>query len=280
MANLFDSPWKIMIVAVVIIVLFGSRKLPDAARSLGKSMRILKTEVSSMHDDDDDDLEPRPPAHWSSAPAQIQAPAAPAAGRAGADRRAEQAAERPAAVGRQRSGRAAGQVAPPPPNREGESEQAWRGSPAPSRAPASWASSTCARSDGRTRRGACPCWSTCPSCATGCSRARPSSWAGRRRWSFSNQIWAFVSGPSARRFGHCRMPSGGHQLVFNGVFEGFFIQIKIAFFVGLIVSSPSGCTSSGRSSPRALLPREEVGLPVHRHRRPAVRPRRATWPTW
>lgn len=51
--DLFDSPWKILIVAVVIIVLFGSRKLPDAARSLGKSMRILKKEVSSMHDDEE-----------------------------------------------------------------------------------------------------------------------------------------------------------------------------------------------------------------------------------
>jgi sec-independent protein translocase protein TatA len=50
--DLFDSPWKILIVAVVIIVLFGSKKLPDAARSLGRSMRILKTEVSSMHDDE------------------------------------------------------------------------------------------------------------------------------------------------------------------------------------------------------------------------------------
>jgi sec-independent protein translocase protein TatA len=51
--DLFDSPWKILIVAVVIIVLFGSRKLPDAARSLGKSMRILKTEVQGMHEDDE-----------------------------------------------------------------------------------------------------------------------------------------------------------------------------------------------------------------------------------
>jgi sec-independent protein translocase protein TatA len=54
MGNLFDSPWKILIVAIVLIVLFGSRKLPDAARSLGKSMRILKTEVSSLHDDEPD----------------------------------------------------------------------------------------------------------------------------------------------------------------------------------------------------------------------------------
>jgi sec-independent protein translocase protein TatA len=51
--DLFDSPWKILIVAVVLIVLFGSKKLPDAARSLGKSMRILKTEVGSLHHDDE-----------------------------------------------------------------------------------------------------------------------------------------------------------------------------------------------------------------------------------
>jgi sec-independent protein translocase protein TatA len=51
--DLFDSPWKILIVAVVIIVLFGSAKLPVAARSLGKSMRILKTEVQGLHNDDE-----------------------------------------------------------------------------------------------------------------------------------------------------------------------------------------------------------------------------------
>jgi sec-independent protein translocase protein TatA len=51
-SDLFDSPWKILIVAVVLIVLFGSKKLPDTARSLGKSMRILKTEFSSMHEDE------------------------------------------------------------------------------------------------------------------------------------------------------------------------------------------------------------------------------------
>jgi sec-independent protein translocase protein TatA len=50
--DLFDSPWKILIVAVVLIVLFGSAKLPVAARSLGKSMRILKAEVKDLHEDD------------------------------------------------------------------------------------------------------------------------------------------------------------------------------------------------------------------------------------
>jgi sec-independent protein translocase protein TatA len=50
--DLFDSPWKILIVAAVLIVLFGSKKLPDAARSLGRSMRILKTEVSGLHEEE------------------------------------------------------------------------------------------------------------------------------------------------------------------------------------------------------------------------------------
>jgi sec-independent protein translocase protein TatA len=66
--DLFDSPWKILIVAVVIIVLFGSRKLPDAARSLGKSMRILKTEVQGMHEDDE-------PAPSAAVPVPVEAPA-------------------------------------------------------------------------------------------------------------------------------------------------------------------------------------------------------------
>ena|ERR1700733_3474701 len=60
--DLFDSPWKILIVAVVLIVLFGSKKLPVAARSLGKSMRILKTEVSSLHEDHGDEDEAAPSA--------------------------------------------------------------------------------------------------------------------------------------------------------------------------------------------------------------------------
>jgi sec-independent protein translocase protein TatA len=69
--DLFDSPWKILIVAVVLIVLFGSRKLPVAARSLGKSMRILKTEVSGLHGDDE--AEPEAEAAPSSQPATQQA---------------------------------------------------------------------------------------------------------------------------------------------------------------------------------------------------------------
>ncbi|WP_055558040.1 Sec-independent protein translocase subunit TatA [Streptomyces sp. NBRC 110028] len=45
------EPWHLLIVAVVMIVLFGSKKLPDTARSLGKSLRILKSETRAMKDD-------------------------------------------------------------------------------------------------------------------------------------------------------------------------------------------------------------------------------------
>jgi len=55
LGDLFDSPWKILIIAVVILVLFGSRKLPHAARSLGQSMRILKKEVQGLHEDEQED---------------------------------------------------------------------------------------------------------------------------------------------------------------------------------------------------------------------------------
>ena len=50
--DLFDSPWKVLIFAVVILVLFGAKKMPDAARSLGRSMRILKAEVGGLHDEE------------------------------------------------------------------------------------------------------------------------------------------------------------------------------------------------------------------------------------
>jgi sec-independent protein translocase protein TatA len=51
-----DIGWpEITIIAVVILVLFGSKKLPEAARSLGRSMRILKTEIKDMHEDDKPD---------------------------------------------------------------------------------------------------------------------------------------------------------------------------------------------------------------------------------
>ena len=71
--DLFDSPWKILIVALVIIVLFGSKKLPSAARSLGQSMRILKKEVQGLHEDE-------PESRPSDAQAAVREPAEITAG--------------------------------------------------------------------------------------------------------------------------------------------------------------------------------------------------------
>jgi sec-independent protein translocase protein TatA len=81
MNGLFEG-WHIVILVIVVLILFGSRKLPDAARSIGRSMRILKSEVQGLHDD-----APSAPVQGTvqsaqapaQAPAQIQAtqPAGP-----------------------------------------------------------------------------------------------------------------------------------------------------------------------------------------------------------
>jgi sec-independent protein translocase protein TatA len=53
LGDLFDSPWKLLILAAVLIIFFGGKKMPDAARSLGRSMRILKAEVQDLHGEHD-----------------------------------------------------------------------------------------------------------------------------------------------------------------------------------------------------------------------------------
>jgi sec-independent protein translocase protein TatC len=58
-------------------------------------------------------------------------------------------------------------------------------------------------------------------------------------WIFFNPVWAFIEKP------YCKIPqknrllnTHGCTLVVNGLFDGFFIHLKIIFVVGLIVSSP------------------------------------------
>jgi len=46
------EPSHIIIVVLVLVILFGSRRLPDAARGLGRSMRIFKSEINQMKEDD------------------------------------------------------------------------------------------------------------------------------------------------------------------------------------------------------------------------------------
>ena len=44
--------WELILVVIVIMVLFGAKRLPDASRSLGRSLRIFKAETKGLRDDD------------------------------------------------------------------------------------------------------------------------------------------------------------------------------------------------------------------------------------
>lgn len=56
------QPWHWIIVIAVFVLLFGAKKLPDAARSLGKSMRIFKSEIKEMQSDSAPSSAEAPPA--------------------------------------------------------------------------------------------------------------------------------------------------------------------------------------------------------------------------
>jgi len=55
------KPWHIIVFVVVLVLLFGAKRLPDAARSLGRSLRIIKAETKGLVDDDNvaDKAEPQ-----------------------------------------------------------------------------------------------------------------------------------------------------------------------------------------------------------------------------
>jgi sec-independent protein translocase protein TatA len=94
--GLFDKPWLILVIVILFVLMFGSRKLPGAARSLGQSMRILKKEVSGLHEEDEPGAPGAPATVTEPSPAQLQAPptapVAPAATSAAPDAQAQIAA--------------------------------------------------------------------------------------------------------------------------------------------------------------------------------------------
>jgi sec-independent protein translocase protein TatA len=73
-----DLGWpELLIVAAIAMMLFGTKKMPDVARSIGRSMRIVKAELGGLRDEDPGTPEPAP----ATAPAQpATGRAAPAAG--------------------------------------------------------------------------------------------------------------------------------------------------------------------------------------------------------
>jgi sec-independent protein translocase protein TatA len=72
------SPWHWIIVLLVFALLFGSRRLPDAARGLGRSMRIFKAEMQSARDEAPAPAAEAPPAPFAAAPSAAAAPVADA----------------------------------------------------------------------------------------------------------------------------------------------------------------------------------------------------------
>ena len=52
---------ELLLILLVVLLLFGAKRLPDLSRSVGRSLRILKSETKALHSDDDDD-EPKPAA--------------------------------------------------------------------------------------------------------------------------------------------------------------------------------------------------------------------------
>ena len=54
------QPWHWLIIIAVFVLLFGAKKLPDAARSLGKSMRIFKSEIKEIQSDSKPDASTPP----------------------------------------------------------------------------------------------------------------------------------------------------------------------------------------------------------------------------
>ena len=69
------GPLEIGLIILAILLLFGYKKLPDASRSLGRSLRIFKGEMKGMKDDD---VRTKDAAQTTPVRSEIVAPATPA----------------------------------------------------------------------------------------------------------------------------------------------------------------------------------------------------------
>jgi sec-independent protein translocase protein TatA len=72
------EPWHVIIILGLLVLLFGSRKLPDAARSVGQSLRIFKSEMKAAAKDDTP-ASAAPPASPVAPPQAVVAAPAPVA---------------------------------------------------------------------------------------------------------------------------------------------------------------------------------------------------------
>lgn len=68
--------WQILVVVVLAIVLFGAPKLPGLARSVGQSLRIFKSEVKQLKDENNEPAPVVDPVTGAVAPAPAPVPPA------------------------------------------------------------------------------------------------------------------------------------------------------------------------------------------------------------
>jgi sec-independent protein translocase protein TatA len=54
---LLTNGQTIIVLLILALVLFGAKRLPDSARSLGRSMRIFKSEIKQMEVEEKKDEE-------------------------------------------------------------------------------------------------------------------------------------------------------------------------------------------------------------------------------
>lgn len=76
--GLRSHPWVIPVLILIIVMLFGSSKLPDLARNMGRALKIVKKEVKELREEDAPAPAPAP-APTTQAPVAPPAPAAPQA---------------------------------------------------------------------------------------------------------------------------------------------------------------------------------------------------------
>lgn len=73
------SAWHVIIVVLVVVLLFGAKRLPDLAKSVGQSMKIFKHEVKDLREDDAPPTPAVPPAVAPPAPSGVTPVGAPPA---------------------------------------------------------------------------------------------------------------------------------------------------------------------------------------------------------
>jgi sec-independent protein translocase protein TatC len=57
-------------------------------------------------------------------------------------------------------------------------------------------------------------------------------------WAFYGRIWGFIQGPYCRAVGYCDPKTLGHNLVLNGVMDGFYLHIKVSVIAAVVITSP------------------------------------------